>query len=117
LSDEGDKETEQENMIMTNKTRHYLLDIATHVRNYHKNVDNQSEGARKLFQLHGAKQAVQDEQTEQLLEKTNEKYEEKLDASSKKLLQSREQMKDKYAQQTMRFPVRNREIEVDIKTA
>src|SRR5699024_4208606 len=113
---EGDKTSEKQNMIITNERRHYLLEIATHVRNYHKNVENQSEVARKLFQLHGAKQAVQDEQTEQLLEKTIEKYEEKLDASSKKLLQSWDEMKEKYAQETMRFPVRNREIEVDIQT-
>src|SRR5699024_1696902 len=59
---EGDKTSEKQNMIITNERRHYLLEIATHVRNYHKNVENQSEVARKLFQLHGAKQAVQDEQ-------------------------------------------------------
>src|SRR5699024_806481 len=57
---EGDKTSEKKNMMSTNERHNYLLELVTHVRNYHKNVENQSELASKLFQLHGAKQAVQD---------------------------------------------------------
>src|SRR5699024_4186262 len=43
---EGDKTSEKQSMNITNERRHYLLEIATHVRNYHKNVENQRGVAR-----------------------------------------------------------------------
>ncbi|HEX6594783.1 MAG TPA: fused isobutyryl-CoA mutase/GTPase IcmF [Bacillota bacterium] len=113
---DGQKMSKKQNMIITNERRHYLLEIATHVRNYHKHAEEQSKIARKLFQLKEVKQTITDEQTKEVLQKTIESYEEKLDVSSKKCLESWDEMKEKYAQEKMSFSVRNREIEVDIVT-
>src|SRR5699024_10670393 len=56
----------KKNMIITNERRHYLREIATHVRNYHKRTEEQSDVARKLYQLEGAKEVLDDEQKELL---------------------------------------------------
>src|SRR5699024_4228636 len=56
---------QKDNMIITNERRHYLREIATHVRNYHKYADQQSEVARKLYQLEGAKEILEDEGAEE----------------------------------------------------
>jgi len=105
----------KQNMIITNERRHYLREIATHVRNYHKRTEEQSDVARKLYQLEGAKEVLDDEQKE-LLDESIESYKEKLDSNSKKLLDSWDETKEKYAGEKMTYKVRDKEFNMEIVT-
>ncbi|MFD2044397.1 fused isobutyryl-CoA mutase/GTPase IcmF [Ornithinibacillus salinisoli] len=108
--------SEKQNLIITNERRHYLREISTHVRNYHKHSVQQSDIARKLYQLHGAKEVLADDPTVTTIEEKIQTYEEELDPKSKKLLDSWENTKDAYGQETMTFSVRDKAIEMDIVT-
>lgn len=88
----------KQNMIITNERRHYLREISTHVRNYHQNAEKQSDIARKLFQLEGAKEAVEDENTKKVIDQTFAQYDEKLDPAAKKSLQAWDETKERYSQ-------------------
>src|SRR5699024_789381 len=48
----------KQNMIITNERRHYLREIATHVHKLQKRIKEKSEVARKLYQLEGAKEVL-----------------------------------------------------------
>ncbi|MGY0691162.1 fused isobutyryl-CoA mutase/GTPase IcmF [Virgibacillus sp. FSP13] len=107
---------EKQNMIITNERRHYLREIATHVRNYHSNTEKQSDIARKLFQLEGVKETIDDDNVVKTIDQTIEAYEEKLDPRAKKLLDSWDETKERYSQEKMTFSVRDKEIDMDIVT-
>ncbi|MFC0299573.1 fused isobutyryl-CoA mutase/GTPase IcmF [Virgibacillus soli] len=110
------KIAEKQNMIIPNDRRHYLLEIAQHVRKYHEYVAEQSDIARTLFQLEGTKAVIHDERTNKTILETISKYEEKLDTKAKKQLEAWDETQKKYQQETMTFQVRDREIEMDIVT-
>ncbi|MUK89624.1 methylmalonyl-CoA mutase [Ornithinibacillus sp. L9] len=108
--------SQKQNLIITNERRHYLREIATHVCNYHKEAKKQSGIARKLYQLHGAKEALEDHDVVRIIDEKIGSYEEELDPKAKKLLDSWDKTKEAYAQETMTFSVRDKEIEMDIVT-
>ncbi|MGP4106185.1 fused isobutyryl-CoA mutase/GTPase IcmF [Virgibacillus sp. L01] len=107
---------EKQNMIITNERRHYLREISTHVRNYHQHAEKQSDIARKLFQLEGAKEAVEDENTKKVINQTFDQYEEKLDPTAKKSLEAWDETKERYSQDKLTFSIRDKQIEMDITT-
>src|SRR5699024_669564 len=107
---------QKQNMIITNERRHYLREISTYVRNYHEKVKKQSDTARKLYQLQGTKHLIEDENTADVIDKKIEAYEKELDANAKHLLDSWDDTKEKYSMETMTFPIRNKDIEMDIVT-
>ncbi|MBO1002076.1 fused isobutyryl-CoA mutase/GTPase IcmF [Pseudogracilibacillus auburnensis] len=102
--------------IIPNDKIHYLRDISSTVRNYHKNVNEKSSIARKLYQLDGTKELIEDEQARKLIDQTFDQHEEKLNHSEKKLLYSWDDIKEKYDSDTFSFMIRDREIELDITT-
>ena len=108
--------SEKQSTIIPNDRRYYLREISQHVRNYHEQVEKQSDIARKMYQLEGAKQAVEDEQAKEIIEQSIQSYDEQLDPKNKKLLDSWERTKEQYAQDTMSFVVRDREININITT-
>ncbi|WP_404455780.1 fused isobutyryl-CoA mutase/GTPase IcmF [Oceanobacillus kapialis] len=107
---------EKQNMIITNERRHYLREIATHVRHYHQTAEKQADVARKLYQLQAAVEMVEDEDTKTNLQQLIEHYEGLLDNRSQQLLDSWEDRKKAYSQDKMSFKVRDKEIEMDIVT-
>ncbi|WP_430790146.1 fused isobutyryl-CoA mutase/GTPase IcmF [Virgibacillus flavescens] len=107
---------EKQNMIITNERRHYLREIGTHVRNYHETTEKQSEIARKLYQLHGVKETLDDEEIVQTIDEKIESFEEKLDPEAKKMLAKWDETKESYSQDKMKFSIRDKEIEMDIST-
>ncbi len=74
---------EKQNMIITNERRHYLREIATHVRQYHKHTNEQRDIARKLYRLEGAKQELDDETGAKSIDSAIQNYEERMDPSAK----------------------------------
>src|SRR5690606_12609569 len=128
-----------QNRIIPNDRRHYLLEIADHVRKYHENTEKQSEVAERLYQLHGAIQAIEsdelieDKQTEMAataeaispsdketilasLKQTLDHYEEQLNPTAKKLLDSWDDLQERYSGDTTTFRVRDKEIQMEITT-
>lgn len=107
--------SEKQNQIITNERRHYLREIASHVRNYDQRVQKQSEAASKIYQLKGAKEACEEETAAALVE-VIETYQQKLDGESKRLLDNWENLKESYGGDTFTFRVRDKEIEMDLTT-
>jgi isobutyryl-CoA mutase len=108
--------SEKQNLIITNDRRHYLREIASHVRNYHKTALEQSEVARKMYQLNGAMELVEDESVKNTLKTSYTTYEANLHPNAKKLFESWDTLKDSYTGDTLTFKVRDKEIKMDLTT-
>src|SRR5690625_4475937 len=104
------------NSIIHAERAHYLREISSTVRQYHNRVNDQSTVARKLYQLHGTKELIQDEVTQNKIDQTIDRYETKLNNEEKQLLNTWESTKEMYRGDTMTFPVRDKEIKIDITT-
>ncbi|MFD1361619.1 fused isobutyryl-CoA mutase/GTPase IcmF [Lentibacillus salinarum] len=113
---ERHKIAEKQNMIITNERRHYLREIAQHVRSYHDKTEKQSDIARKLYQLNGAKAALEDEAAINVIDQAIQTNAEQLDPEAKKQLDNWADLKDKYSQDKMTFPIRHKTIEMDLTT-
>ncbi|GAA0605510.1 methylmalonyl-CoA mutase family protein [Virgibacillus siamensis] len=107
---------QKDNMIITNERRHYLREIATHVRNYHKHADKQSNIARKLYQLEGAKEILDDENAVEAINNSMETYQDELDPKAKKMLHGWDETKERYSGDKLTYTVRDKEIEIDLTT-
>ncbi|WP_047980905.1 fused isobutyryl-CoA mutase/GTPase IcmF [Ornithinibacillus contaminans] len=107
--------SEKQNLIITNERRHYLREIASHVRTYHHHAKEQSELARKLYQLDGAI-ALSEEEVRASLLKTYKTYEANLHPRAKALLESWDKTKGNYTGDIFTYQVRDKEITIDITT-
>ncbi|MUV37419.1 Isobutyryl-CoA mutase [Lentibacillus sp. JNUCC-1] len=107
---------EKQNLIITNERRHYLQEIAQHVRGYHKHTEDQSAIARKLYQLKGAQSILDSNEAAAAIDETVATYEEQLHPRSKKLLDSWDETKESYEQDTMTFKIRDKDITMDLTT-
>jgi methylmalonyl-CoA mutase len=111
---------EKHNVIIPSERRHYLREITETVRNYHKRVEQQSELARRLFQIEGAIEAAKErgesEEVIAALEELKQHYENELTPESKRILASWEDLKAKYAAKQFVTKVRDKEIVTDLTT-
>ncbi|MGG6433165.1 fused isobutyryl-CoA mutase/GTPase IcmF [Anoxybacillus sp. D401a] len=110
---------EKQNVIIPNERRHYLREIADTIRQYHKRVNEQCDIARRVFQLEGAIETMNerhDEQAVAALQEAKRTYEEKLTPESRKLLASWEDVKKKYAAKEFVTKVRDKEIVTPLTT-
>ncbi|GIO07452.1 Fused isobutyryl-CoA mutase [Brevibacillus reuszeri] len=94
----------------------YLQEIANTVRNYRQYAEEQSAIARKLFQLHGAKEtllASGDSAAAEVvgvLEKQITLFEEKLHPECKRILENWPKLKEAYKQDQFVTKIRDKEI-------
>ncbi|BDG49143.1 fused isobutyryl-CoA mutase/GTPase IcmF [Parageobacillus sp. KH3-4] len=111
---------EKHNVIIPNGRRHYLREIAKTVRSYHKRAERQSEIARRLFQMEGAieaaKESGESEKVIAALEALKQHYENELTPESKRILDSWEDLKAKYAAKQFVTKIRDKEIVTDLTT-
>ncbi|MEQ6376873.1 methylmalonyl-CoA mutase family protein [Bacillaceae bacterium S4-13-56] len=107
---------QKQNVIIPNEQRHYLREISSTVRNYHKKAEEQAERARKWYQLEGVLKEVDDTPTIEVLQEKKEKVEASLEPDLKNQLQNWDDKKKQYEQDTMTFKVRDREITMDLTT-
>lgn len=110
---------EKQNVIIPNERRHYLREIADTIRQYHKRVNEQCEIARRVFQLEGAIETMNERHHEQALaalQEAKRSYEEKLTPESRKLLASWEDVKKKYTAKEFVTKVRDKEIVTPLTT-
>ncbi|WP_339226492.1 fused isobutyryl-CoA mutase/GTPase IcmF [Oceanobacillus sp. FSL K6-2867] len=108
--------SEKQNRIISNDRRYYLLEIATYIRNYHQHTKKQSDIARKLYQLEGTKEVMEDATVKEAIDQTIDQYTVQLDPQLKKMLENWETLKESYQGDTMTFKVRDKEIKMDITT-
>src|SRR5699024_10611182 len=102
--------------IIPNDSVHYLREISATVRNYHKRAKEQSEIARKLYKLQGVEAILQEEATKNEIKQTFDQYKEKLEKKEQQLLGSWDGLQETYAKDTVTFPVRDKEITMNITT-
>lgn len=111
---------EKHDIIIPNSRRYYLREIADSVRNYHKRVEEQVEYARKLFQIEGTIELTKGNETEgaliDLLEAWKNKMADKLNDTSKKIIENWDQTKETYAKDRLVTIVRDKEITTELRT-
>ncbi|RWZ58953.1 methylmalonyl-CoA mutase [Halobacillus fulvus] len=107
---------EKQNVIIPNDRKQYLRDIALAVRNYHKETENEAEKARKLYQLKGALDQLDDEGAKESIQLLIEDYEKSLDREAKEKLDDWDGLHERYSGDTYSFKVRDKEITMDLTT-
>lgn len=111
---------EKHDIIIPNSRRYYLREIADTVRNYHKRVEEQVEYARKLFQIEGTIELTKGNETEgaliDSLEAWKNKMADKLNDTSKKIIENWDQTKETYAKDRLVTKVRDKEITTELRT-
>lgn len=110
-------DVEKQNVIIPNDRRYYLREIAETVRNYHRKAEEQSDLARRLFQLEGAIEAVGEQgDVTASLNTLKDEVEKKLTEQSKEILGGWENLKEIYSKGSFVTKVRDREIVTELKT-
>lgn len=110
-------DVEKQNVIIPNDRRYYLREIAETVRNYHRKAEEQSDLARRLFQLEGAIEAVGEQgDVTASLTTLKDEVEKKLTQQSKEILGGWENLKETYSKDSFVTKVRDREIVTELKT-
>ncbi|MFD1020061.1 fused isobutyryl-CoA mutase/GTPase IcmF [Thalassobacillus hwangdonensis] len=109
-------EVEKQNVIIPNEQKQYLRDISMTVRGYHDNVHEQAEKARKLYQLKGAAETLDEADGKAQLESLIETYEKDLDPQAKEKLEDWDGLHERYSGDTYTFKVRDKEINMDLTT-
>ncbi|MBM7095555.1 cobalamin-dependent protein [Bacillus sp. H-16] len=114
-----DKLTEKDAIIPPEQI-HYLREIAQKVRGYHADTEAEVKKARRLFQVEGTLEAIDEEGTEgvdrtSLLE-LRDHYSQSLDSQSKETLDTWESTKEAYAKDEFVTKIRDKEIVTELKT-
>ncbi len=95
---------------------HYLGEIVQTVRDYRKRVKEQSEVARRVFQLRGSLELLRDSGAKADLEGCLQQQEKRLTEESRSILAGWEEQKEIYRRDQLVTKVRDREIRSDLYT-
>ena len=106
--------TQKQNVIIPNERHHYLREIAGTVRDYHKKSEQQADFARRLFQLEGSIEAVNEKAPDDALvaslQSLAEGVKDELSAESKRILANWQALKESYAGDEFITKVRDKEL-------
>jgi len=112
--------TQKENLIIPNDRRYYLRELAEAVRSYHAKTKEQSGFARRLFQLEGAIEAVNEKAPDDALVKSLESLadgvRDELTTESKRILENWDALKEAYAGDEFVTTMRDKEIRTILRT-
>lgn len=112
--------TQKQNVIIPNDRQHYLREIASAVRDYHKNSNQQVDLARRLFQLEGAIETVNEKAPDDALTKSLQSLadgvREELTAESRRILANWEQLKEAYSGDEFITKIRDKELRTALTT-
>ncbi|TCP23008.1 methylmalonyl-CoA mutase [Scopulibacillus darangshiensis] len=110
----------RENVVIPADRIQYMNDIVRTVRGYHDFVKEQVTTARRSFQLHGAIEALKEDEGNQeeiqRLVSLKEKWLDKLHPESRKILAGWDELRKKYSQKTFTSVVRGKEIITELTT-
>ncbi|KGP74162.1 fused isobutyryl-CoA mutase/GTPase IcmF [Pontibacillus yanchengensis] len=109
-------DVEKQNLIIPPERRQYLRDIVQTVHNYHEKAEEQSDLARKWYQVKGTSELIEDESSKETMENLAAEYEQKLEPANKQMLDEWDEVKERYAQDEMTFKIRDKEITMDLNT-
>lgn len=112
-------DVQKQNVIIPNDRRYYLREISETVRGYHRKAEQQVEVARKLFQISGTIESVQELGNAEVLsslEALKKVYAGKLTPESKNILDTWEALKEKYSGDQFITKIRDKEIITILKT-
>ncbi|KGX86473.1 fused isobutyryl-CoA mutase/GTPase IcmF [Pontibacillus litoralis] len=107
---------EKQNLIIPPERQQYLRDIVQTVHHYHEKAEEQSDKARKWYQLTKSANLIEEETMKQQLLTTAAHYEHQLDPNHKQTLEQWDDLKHRYSQEVMTYAVRNKEITIDLTT-
>lgn len=111
---------EKQNIIIPNERRYYLREISETVRKYHQTAEEQADLARKLFQIEGTIEALQQradvEDVIESLKVLKIEVEAQLTSESKQILASWNDTKKKYSGAQFITKIRDKEIVTILKT-
>ncbi|WP_100374209.1 fused isobutyryl-CoA mutase/GTPase IcmF [Bacillus sp. FJAT-45037] len=118
---ETSTEVIKQNVIIPPEQIQYLRDIVQSVRQYKKMTDDQVEIARKIYQLTGTMDALEQhgvtsEEVLTQLNETKKMYEEKLHPTCKLILDNWETLKESYSGDTYVTKSRDKEIVTELTT-
>ncbi|MCL1697523.1 fused isobutyryl-CoA mutase/GTPase IcmF [Lysinibacillus sp. BPa_S21] len=112
--------TQKQDVIIPNDRRYYLREITDTVRGYHKKSELQVEFARRLFQLEGAIEAIEEKAPNDALVASltslAEGVRDELTAESKRILDNWQALKEAYAGDELVTKVRDKEIRTILRT-
>ena len=111
----AEKESLKKYIIPTDRV-HYLGEIVQAVRGYRKQVHEQVEVARRLFQLSGAREVLGDSAAEVELDKQLAIFNSRLHEEPKRILQEWPELKASYRRDQLVTKVRDKEIRSDLYT-
>ncbi|WP_110928301.1 fused isobutyryl-CoA mutase/GTPase IcmF [Bacillus massiliglaciei] len=113
-------EVKKQDVIIPADRRYYLREISETIRRYHKQADEQTGIARRLFQLEGAIEAVREMNGEtsalKVLDEARIETASKLTPESMKNLEEWPVLKEKYAGDQFITRIRDKEIVTKLKT-
>ena len=111
--------TEKESLkkyIIPSDRIHYLGEIVQTVRGYRKQVKDQVDVARRLFQLTGARELLGDSAAESALDKQLTIFDSRLHEEPKRILKEWPELKASYRRDQLVTKVRDKEIRSDLYT-
>ncbi|WLD93194.1 fused isobutyryl-CoA mutase/GTPase IcmF [Alkalihalobacillus sp. AL-G] len=119
FSSEG--KVEKQNMIIPPDRTGYLNEIVQTVRNYHEFVSEQSETARKVYQIDGTLEAIEETNengkiTVKTLTDIKGGYEKKIHPETKEILDGWDTLQEQYSQDQFVTKIRDKEIITELKT-
>ncbi|PWA11905.1 methylmalonyl-CoA mutase [Pueribacillus theae] len=115
---------EKLNLIIPPDQVNYLNDIVYTVKDYHKRTKQQSELARKAFQLDGTMKMLENnalgdeakEQAESAIKALKEEIETKVSNETRSIIQNWETVKEKYSGDKFVTKIRDKEIVTELTT-
>ncbi|WP_102693116.1 fused isobutyryl-CoA mutase/GTPase IcmF [Rummeliibacillus pycnus] len=112
--------TQKQNVIIPNERRYYLREISETVRGYHKKAEQQVGLARKLFQLEGSLNLVQEKSPDDALIHSLQQLingvKDQLTTQSKQILENWKTLKENYSSDELVTKVRDKEIRTLLTT-
>ena len=105
--------------IIPPERSNYLREIAQTVREYRREVEEQSRVARRLYQLKGARESLEGSAPQEVIDSLDREIEResaRLAPENKKILEEWPELKKRYAQDEYVYKVRDREIRMPLFT-
>ena len=112
-----DAKTEKQHTIIPPDRQYYLRELADAVRSYHARTTKQEKAARKLFQIEGTIEALEENgEPAETLQKLKEKTKQELEPETVEIIEGWEAQREAYSQDELVTQVRGREIRTELKT-
>ncbi|WP_455663270.1 fused isobutyryl-CoA mutase/GTPase IcmF [Pradoshia sp.] len=112
-----DAKTEKQHTIIPPDRQYYLRELADAVRAYHARTAKQEKAARRLFQIEGTIEALEENgEATEILQQLKEKTKQELEPETVGIIEGWEAQREAYSKDELVTKVRDREIRTELKT-